>query len=163
MDYSNQVRDSTEETFVIFTFLFCLFFRSHFARAYGLGRASRPASTITESAENRCAQRRHGLEPAPRIPASNSHGRLRSGVDLFGRASRFLFWHQTGPIGTQRDRAGRSNCTESAENRCAQRRHGLERRPRNPASTSHGRRRSGVHLFGRASRGHIAILKIPQP
>ena len=34
MDYSNQVRDSTEETFVIFTFLFCLFFRSHFARAH---------------------------------------------------------------------------------------------------------------------------------
>ena len=51
-----------------------------------------------------------------------------------------------------RDRAGRSNRTESAETRCAQRRHGLGRPPRNPASTSHGRRRSGVHLFGRASR-----------
>ena len=34
MDHSDQVRDSTEETFVIFTFLFCLFFRSHFARAH---------------------------------------------------------------------------------------------------------------------------------
>ena len=50
-----------------------------------------------------------------------------------------------------RDRAGRSNRTESAETRCAQRRHGLGRPPRNPASTSHGRWRSGVHLFGRAS------------
>ena len=60
-------------------------------RKRGLGRASRPASTITESAENRCAQRRHGLERPPRNPASNSHGRLRSGVDLFGRASRGLF------------------------------------------------------------------------
>ena len=129
------------------------------ARAYGLGRASRPASTITESAENRCAQRRHGLERPPRNPASNSHGRLRSGVDLFGRASRFLSWHKTGPIGTQRDRTGWSNRTESAENRSAQRRHGLERPPRISASNSHGRLRSGVDLFGRASRGHIATLK----
>ena len=95
----------------------------------------------------------HGLERPPRNPASNSHGRLRSGVDLFGRASR-------GHIATLnlasclgRDRAGRSNRTESAENRCAQRRHGLERHPRNPASNSHGRLRSGVDLFGRASRG----------
>jgi len=58
------------------------------ARAYGLGRASRPASTLTESAENRCAQRRHGLERPLRNPASNSPGRLRFGVHLFGRASR---------------------------------------------------------------------------
>ena len=61
------------------------------ARAYGLGRASRPASTLTESAENRCAQRRHGLERHPQILASTSHGRRRSGVDLFGRASRGLY------------------------------------------------------------------------
>ena len=153
MDYSDQVRDSTEETFVIFTFLFCLLSGVTSRARIRLGRASRPASTITESAENRSAQRRHGLESAPRILASNSHGRLRSGVDLFGRASRFLSWHKTGPIGTQRDGAGRSNCTESAENRCAQRRHGLGPAPRNPASNSHGRRRSGVDLFGRASRG----------
>ena len=98
MDHSNQVRDSTEETFVIFTFLFCLFPESLRARAYGLGRASRPASTITESAENWCAQRRHGLEPAPRNPASNSHGRLRSGVDLFGRASRGAYRNPKNPI-----------------------------------------------------------------
>ena len=60
-----------------------------------------------------------------------------------------------------RDRAGRSNCTESSENRCAQRRYGLEPAPRNPASNSHGQLRSGVDLFGRASRGHIATLKVP--
>ena len=29
---------------------------------------------------------------------------------------------------------------------------------RNPASDSHGRLRSGVDLFGRASRGHIVVF-----
>ena len=118
------------------------------ARASCLGRDRAGRSNCTESSENRCAQRRYGLEPAPRNPASTSDGRLRSGVDLFGRASRFLSWHKTGPIGTQRDRTGRSNRTESAENRSAQRRHGLERPPRIPASNSHGRLRSGVDLSG---------------
>ena len=159
MDYSNQVRDSTKETFVISTpsnrHVFP-FPGATTGRAYGLGRASRPASTPTESPEHRRAQRRHGLGRPPGNPASNSHRRRRYGVDLFGRASR-------GNIATLnlasclgRDRAGRSNRTKSPENRCAQRRHGLERPPRIPASNSHGRLRSGVHLFGRASETIIA-------
>ena len=56
--------------------------------ARGLGRATRHPSTLTESAENRRAQRRHRLARHTRNPASTSHGRLRSGVDLFGRVSR---------------------------------------------------------------------------
>ena len=56
-------------------------------RAYGLGRSSRPPPTPTESHQTRCARRRHCLGRPPRNPASKSHGRLRSGVDLFGRAS----------------------------------------------------------------------------
>ena len=50
MDYSNQVRDSTEETFVIFTFLFCLSFRSHFARAHLAWGATGP---VGQTARNR--------------------------------------------------------------------------------------------------------------
>ena len=64
------------------------FRKPHNAARYGLGRASRPASTHTKSAENRSAQRRHGLGRHIRGPASDSHGRRRYGVDLFGRASR---------------------------------------------------------------------------
>ena len=60
-----------------------------------------------------------------------------------------------------RNRVGVSNRAEPAENWRAQRRHRLGRHTRNPASTSHGRLRSGVDLFGRASRGYIANLKIP--
>ena len=60
------------------------------ARASGLGRGTRPASTPTESAENQSAQRRHGLGRSSRNPASDSHGRRGSGVHLFGRASRGL-------------------------------------------------------------------------
>ena len=56
--------------------------------ARGLGRATRHPSTLTESAENRRAQRRHRLARHTRNPASTTHGRLRSGVDLFGRVSR---------------------------------------------------------------------------
>ena len=48
-----------------------------------------------------------------------------------------------------------------AENRRAQRRHRLGRHTRNPASTSHGRLRLGVDLFGRASRGLYRKPKIP--
>ena len=55
---------------------------------------------------------------------------------------------------------GTSNRAEPAENWRAQRRHRLGRHTRNPASDSHGPLRSGVDLFGRASRGHIATLKI---
>ena len=63
--------------------------RSHNgARASCLGRNTAGASNRAEPAENRRAQRRHRLERPPRIPLSKSHGRLRSGVDLFGRASR---------------------------------------------------------------------------
>jgi len=54
----------------------------------GVARPPKDSSTPTESAENRSAQRRHGLGRRSRDPASTSHGRLRSGVDLFGRASR---------------------------------------------------------------------------
>ena len=50
------------------------------ARASGLGRGTRPASTPTESAENQSAQRRHGLGRSSRNPASDSHGRRGSGV-----------------------------------------------------------------------------------
>ena len=50
------------------------------------------------------------------------------------------------------------SCFASAENRCAQRRHRLGRHTRNPASTSHGRLRSGVDLSGRVSRGHIVVF-----
>ena len=57
-------------------------------RAYGLGRSSRPPPTPTESHQTRCTRRRHCLGQPPRNAASNSRGRLRSGVDLFGRASR---------------------------------------------------------------------------
>ena len=60
---------------------------------------------------------------------------------------------QLGARGLERNRAGVSNRAEPAENRRAQRRHRLGRHTRNPASTSHGRLRSGVDLFGRASRG----------
>ena len=55
--------------------------------------------------------------------------------------------------GLERDGAGVSNRAEPAQNRRAQRRHRLGRHTRNPASDSHGRLRSGVDLFGRASRG----------
>ena len=47
---------------------------------------------------------------------------------------------------------------ELDEPRCAQRRHRLGRHTRNPASTSHGRLRSGVDLSGRVSRGHIVVF-----
>ena len=57
-------------------------------RAYGLGRSNRPPPTPTESHQTWCARRRHCLGWPPRNPASNSHRRLRSGVDLVGRASR---------------------------------------------------------------------------
>ena len=60
---------------------------------------------------------------------------------------------QLGARGLERNRAGASNRAEPAENRRAQRRHRLGRHTRNPASDSHGRLRSGVDLFGRASRG----------
>ena len=64
-------------------------FRATTRRAYGLGRASRPASTLTESPEHH-ARREGSVSDNPRNPASNSHGRRRSVVDLFGRASRGL-------------------------------------------------------------------------
>ncbi len=54
------------------------------------------------------------------------------------------------------DRVGVSNRAEPAENRRAQRRHRLGRHTRNPVSESHGRLRSGVDLFGRASRSRIS-------
>ena len=57
-----------------------------------------------------------------------------------------------------RNRVGASNRAEPAENRRAQRRHRLGRHTRNPASTSHGRLRLGVDLFGRASRGYIVVF-----
>ena len=53
----------------------------------------------------------------------------------------------------RRDRVGLSIFTESAETRCAHRRHRLGRHTRNPASASHGRLRLGVDLFGRAVAG----------
>ena len=81
------------KTLFIYFFAFISVFDTIFhlateERAYGLGRATRPPSTPTESAENRRAQRRRRPGQPPRNPASNSHGRLRSGVDLFARASR---------------------------------------------------------------------------
>ena len=143
MDYSNQVRDSTEETFVIFTFL-----------------VYRPSISPTTAFVHLCVFKKKSPDARDftlylcicvfaNFNSSFCHFASFS-ASLRARAS---------CLG--RDRAGRSNCTESAENRCAQRRHGLERPPRISASNSHGRLRSGVDLFGRASRGHIATLKIP--
>ena len=73
--------DSSFATIIVIT-------SSELEPAHGLGRATRPTSNRAEPAENRRAQRRHRLGRPPRIPLSNSHGRLRSGVDLSGRASR---------------------------------------------------------------------------
>ena len=59
--------------------------------ARGLERNRAGVSNRAEPAENRRAQRRHRLGRHTRNPASDSHGRLRPGVDLFGRASRGLY------------------------------------------------------------------------
>ena len=56
--------------------------------ARGLERNRAGVSNRAEPAENRRAQRRHRLGRHTRNPASKSNGRLESGVDLFGRASR---------------------------------------------------------------------------
>ena len=58
------------------------------ARASCLGLNTAGASNRAEPAENRRAQRKHRLGRHTRNPASKSNGRLESGVDLFGRASR---------------------------------------------------------------------------
>ena len=63
------------------------------ASCFGLGRVG--VSNRAEPAENRCALRRHRLGRHTRNPSSDSHGRLRLGVDLFGRASRSRIF---GPI-----------------------------------------------------------------
>jgi hypothetical protein len=57
-------------------------FPPHNATRISPWRSSRCPSTPTESAETRCAQRRHRLRRPPQIAASTSHGRLRSGVHL---------------------------------------------------------------------------------
>ena len=59
--------------------------------ARGLERNRAGVSNRAEPAENRRAQRRHRLGRHTRNPASKSNGRLESGVDLFGRASRGLY------------------------------------------------------------------------
>ena len=74
--------------FHILNFLFSVFPEPQRARASCLGRNRVGVSNRAEPAENRRAQRRHRLGRHTRNPASTSHGRLRSGVDLFGRASR---------------------------------------------------------------------------
>ena len=56
--------------------------------ARGLERDGAGVSNRAEPAQNRRAQRRHRLGRHTRNPASKSNGRLESGVDLFGRASR---------------------------------------------------------------------------
>ena len=54
--------------------------------ARGVQRESRPSWTSTESAETWRTQRRHRLRRWTRVTASDSHGRLRTGVDPAGRA-----------------------------------------------------------------------------
>jgi len=68
-----------------------ILFRTQRARASYLGLDRVGASNRAEPAENRRAQRRHRFGRHTRNLASNSHGRLESGVDLFGRASRGLY------------------------------------------------------------------------
>ena len=58
------------------------------ARASCLGLDRVGVSNRAEPAENWQAQRRHRLGRHTRNAASDSHGRLRLGVDLFGRVSR---------------------------------------------------------------------------
>ena len=48
--------------------------------------ASRSSWTSTESAETQRTQRRHRLRRRTQVTASDSHGRLRTGVDPVGRA-----------------------------------------------------------------------------
>ena len=65
-----------------------ILFRTQRARASCLGRNRVGVSNRAEPAENWRVQRRHRLGRHTLNPASTSHGRLRYGVDLSGRASR---------------------------------------------------------------------------
>ena len=82
--------------FINFTFLispFSLFPEPQRARPSCLGLGRVGVSNCAEPAEKRRAQRRRRLGRLYRNPAFHSHGRLRSGVDRFGRASRGLYWN----------------------------------------------------------------------
>ena len=102
-----------------------------------------------------------GQDSVPRFDVSLTNGVPFSLMFIFVHISRFSFFRshkrsRASCLG--RNTAGASNRAEPAENRRAQRRHRLGRHTRNPASTSHGRLRSGVDLSGRVSRGHIVVF-----